>query len=89
MDENRISGEALEITAARCKRVYRGCQNSSRRDCQSGYRNGPGLYGQPRDTASDLARDMRPVARESGSNFEFTLRNAIETQPVTSILIAF
>ena len=42
------------------------------------------LYGQARDAASDIAG----TARGTASSFENFLRNAIETQPYTSALVA-
>jgi uncharacterized protein YjbJ (UPF0337 family) len=47
------------------------------------------IYGQARDNASELARDMKPVARQAVSNIETALRDSIEAQPFTSVLVAF
>jgi hypothetical protein len=49
------------------------------------------LYGQARDGASqiaDAASDTVAAARDSASSFESALRNTIETQPYTAVLMA-
>jgi uncharacterized protein YjbJ (UPF0337 family) len=92
MDEKRISSEARNIggklqdgfgrLTGDAKTRAEGIANQVTGTVQD-------LYRQARDSASELARDMRPVACQAASNLEATLRDAIETQPFASILIAF
>jgi ElaB/YqjD/DUF883 family membrane-anchored ribosome-binding protein len=46
------------------------------------------LYGQARDSASQIADEAGVRARQAASSFEKALRNTIETQPYTAVLIA-
>jgi hypothetical protein len=49
------------------------------------------LYGQAREGASQIAgaaKETTAAARESASSFEGSLRNTIETQPYTAVLLA-
>jgi uncharacterized protein YjbJ (UPF0337 family) len=92
MDDNRISGEARNIGGKVQEGIGRVTGDAKTR--AEGIANQVAgtvqdLYGQARDSASELARDIKPVARQAASNFETALRDAIETQPFTAILIAF
>ena len=46
------------------------------------------LYGQARDNASQIADEAGARARQTASSFENALRNTIESQPYTAVLIA-
>ena len=46
------------------------------------------LYGQARDRAADLADSANDAARQAARSFERALRNTIETQPYTAVVIA-
>ena len=46
------------------------------------------LYGQARDSASQVADATTTAARKTASSFERALRNTIETQPYTAVVIA-
>ena len=46
------------------------------------------LYGQARDRAGDLADSANNAARQAAGSFERALRNTIETQPYTAVVIA-
>ena len=46
------------------------------------------LYGQARDRAADLADSANNAARQAAGSFERALRNTIETQPYTAVVIA-
>jgi uncharacterized protein YjbJ (UPF0337 family) len=92
MEESRISGEARNIGGKVQEGIGRFTGDAKTR--AEGIANQVAgtvqdLYGQARDKTSELAREMEPAARQSASNFEATFRNAIETQPFASILIAF
>jgi uncharacterized protein YjbJ (UPF0337 family) len=92
MDENRISSETRNIGGKLQDGVGRLTGDAKTRAGGSANQvteTVQDLYGHARDSASELARDMKPVARQAASDLEATLRDAIETQPFTSILIAF
>jgi len=46
------------------------------------------LYGQARDTAGRVADATTTAARKTAGSFERALRNTIETQPYTAVVIA-
>jgi uncharacterized protein YjbJ (UPF0337 family) len=46
------------------------------------------LYGHARDSAADIADSANRAARKTGSSLERALRNTIETQPYTAVVIA-
>jgi ElaB/YqjD/DUF883 family membrane-anchored ribosome-binding protein len=46
------------------------------------------LYGQARDSAAQVADATNTAARKTVGSFERALRNTIETQPYTAVLIA-
>jgi len=87
MDENRIAGtarnaggkvqEAFGQAAGDAKMEAQGAINQLKGTAQD-------LYGQARDSASDVAN----TARQAGSSFERLLRNTIEQQPYTAVVVA-
>jgi ElaB/YqjD/DUF883 family membrane-anchored ribosome-binding protein len=46
------------------------------------------LYDQARDSASQVADATTAAARKTAGSFEKALRNTIETQPYTAVVIA-
>jgi uncharacterized protein YjbJ (UPF0337 family) len=46
------------------------------------------LYGHARESAADLADSANRAARKTAGSFEKALRNTIETQPYTAVVIA-
>jgi ElaB/YqjD/DUF883 family membrane-anchored ribosome-binding protein len=46
------------------------------------------LYGHARDSASQVADATTTAARKTAGSFEQALRNTIETQPYTAVMIA-
>jgi hypothetical protein len=46
------------------------------------------LYGQARDSAAQVADATTTAARKTAGSFEKALRNTIETQPYTAVMIA-
>jgi ElaB/YqjD/DUF883 family membrane-anchored ribosome-binding protein len=46
------------------------------------------IYGQARDSASNVADATKTAARKTAGSFEKALRNTIETQPYTAVVIA-
>jgi len=46
------------------------------------------LYGHARDSAADIADSANRAARHTAGSFERALRNTIETQPYTAVVIA-
>jgi uncharacterized protein YjbJ (UPF0337 family) len=46
------------------------------------------LYGQARDSAAHVAEETAATARQTATSFESALRNTIETQPYTAVLVA-
>ncbi len=46
------------------------------------------LYGQARDSAAQVADAATTAARKTAGSFERALRNTIETQPYTAVVIA-
>ena len=94
MDENRVAGTARNMgdkvqesvghAFGDSKTQIEGAVNQVRGAAKD-------LYGQARDGASqiaDAASDTVAAARDSASSFESALRNTIETQPYTAVLMA-
>jgi hypothetical protein len=46
------------------------------------------LYGQAADSAAQVADATKTAARKTASSFERALRNTVETQPYTAVVIA-
>ena len=46
------------------------------------------IYGQARDSASNVADATKTAARKTAGSFEKALRNTIETQTYTAVVIA-
>jgi hypothetical protein len=46
------------------------------------------IYGQARDSASSVADATKTAARKTAGSFEKALRNTVETQPYTAVVIA-
>jgi hypothetical protein len=46
------------------------------------------LYGQARNSASEIADQTAAAARKTATSFEIVLRNTIETQPYTAVFVA-
>jgi ElaB/YqjD/DUF883 family membrane-anchored ribosome-binding protein len=46
------------------------------------------LYGQARDSAAQVTDATTKAARKTAGSFEKALRNTIETQPYTAVVIA-
>jgi ElaB/YqjD/DUF883 family membrane-anchored ribosome-binding protein len=46
------------------------------------------LYDQARDSASQVADAATTAARKTAGSFEKALRNTVETQPYTAVVIA-
>jgi ElaB/YqjD/DUF883 family membrane-anchored ribosome-binding protein len=46
------------------------------------------LYGQARDSAAQITDATTKAARKTAGSFEKALRNTIETQPYTAVVIA-
>ena len=46
------------------------------------------IYGQARDSASSVADATKAAARKTAGSFEKALRNTVETQPYTAVVIA-
>ena len=46
------------------------------------------LYGQARDSAAQVADATNTAARKTAGSFERALRNTIETQPYTAVVVA-
>jgi uncharacterized protein YjbJ (UPF0337 family) len=91
MDENRVAGtarnlggkaqEGLGRVVGDAKTQVEGIANQVKGTAQD-------LYGQARDGASQIADDTVAAARRTGSSFESTLRDTIETQPYTAVFFA-
>jgi uncharacterized protein YjbJ (UPF0337 family) len=86
MDENRISGTARNVGGKVEENIGRAIDdNKMQAEGVAKQVSGAAqdMYGQARDTASDIVDS----ARDTASSFEKLLRNTIETQPYTSVLI--
>ena len=86
MDENRISGTARNI-GGRVEEGVGRVTGDTKSQAEGLTKQVSGaaqdIYGQARDAASDIAGNVQ----DSASSFERLLRNTIETQPYTSLLI--
>src|SRR5690242_12838614 len=91
MDENRIEGtiknaggkvqEGLGRMTGDAKTQAEGMVNQVRGSAQD-------LYGQARDSASQFADSAGVRGRQTGAAFEKALRDTIESQPYTAVLVA-
>ena len=91
MDENRIAGTARNLGGKAQEGVGRalgdaktqveGIANQVKGTAQD-------LYGQARDSAYEIADDGIAAARKTASSFEGALRDTIETQPYTAVVVA-
>jgi uncharacterized protein YjbJ (UPF0337 family) len=91
MDENRIAGAARNIggkvqegvgrATGDTKTEAEGLANQIRGTAQD-------LYGQARESTSRLADDAGAAARRTASSFEVAVRNTVENQPYTAVVVA-
>jgi uncharacterized protein YjbJ (UPF0337 family) len=91
MNEDRISGTARNVggkvqenfgrAVGDAKSQAEGVANQVMGTAQD-------LYGQARDSATRLADDAAAASRRTASSFESALRNTIETQPYTAVVVA-
>jgi hypothetical protein len=72
-DFNRAFGEAKKNAAGVANEVSDAAQD---------------LYGQASDSAAQVADATTKAARKTAGSFERALRNTIETQPYTAVVIA-
>jgi ElaB/YqjD/DUF883 family membrane-anchored ribosome-binding protein len=72
-DFNRAIGDAKKNAAGVANEVSDAAQD---------------LYGQAVDSASQVADATTTAARKTAGSFEKALRNTIETQPYTAVVIA-
>lgn len=72
-DFNRAFGDAKKNAAGVADQVSDAAQE---------------LYDQARDSASQVADATTNAARKTAGSFEKALRNTIETQPYTAVVIA-
>jgi uncharacterized protein YjbJ (UPF0337 family) len=91
MDENRIAGTAKNIggkiqegfgrATGDAKTEAEGFANQVRGTAQD-------LYGQARESTARLADDAGAAARRTASSFEVAVRNTVENQPYTAVVVA-
>lgn len=72
-DFNRALGDAKKHAAGVADEVSEAAQD---------------IYGQALDSAAQVADTTRKAARKTAGSFEKALRNTIETQPYTAVVIA-
>jgi hypothetical protein len=72
-DFNRAFGDAKKNAAGVADEVTDAAQD---------------IYGQARDSAAQVADATTKAARKTAGSFEKALRNTIETQPYTAVVIA-
>jgi len=72
-DFNRAFGEAKKHASGVASEVSDAAQD---------------LYGQAADSAAQVADATTEAARKTAGSFERALRNTIETQPYTAVVIA-
>lgn len=72
-DFNRAFGEAKKHAVGAAGEVSDAAQD---------------LYGQARDSATQVADATTTAARKTAGSFEKALRNTIENQPYTAVVIA-
>jgi ElaB/YqjD/DUF883 family membrane-anchored ribosome-binding protein len=72
-DFNRAFGDAKKQAAGVADEVSGAAQD---------------IYGQARDSASQVADATTEAARKTAGSFERAMRNTIETQPYTAVMIA-
>ncbi len=86
MDENRVSGTAKNL-GGKLEEGFGRVTGDTRTQTEGMVKQVTGtaqdMYGQARDAAADVAG----TARDTASSFEKMLRNTIETQPYTSLLV--
>ena len=87
MDENRIAGTARNI-GGKAEEAFGRATGNTKVEAEGTVNRLTGaaqdLYGQARDSASDMAE----TARSGASSFENLLRNTIEQQPYTAVAVA-
>lgn len=87
MDENRVTGTARNL-GGKAQEAFGRATGDTGTAAEGAINQIKGtaedLYGQARDGASDLVG----TARDAGSSFERLLRNTIEEQPYTAVIIA-
>ena len=91
MDEDRIAGTAKNIAGKAqesfgrvvgdAKTQVEGIANQVKGSAQD-------LYGHARESGSQIAGETAAAARQTASSFESSVRDLIETQPYTAVLIA-
>jgi uncharacterized protein YjbJ (UPF0337 family) len=80
MDENRLEGTARNLGG----KVQEGVGRATG-DFKTGTE---GLMNQAAGTAQDLYGQTADAARQTATTFDSWLRNAIETQPYTTAIVA-
>jgi uncharacterized protein YjbJ (UPF0337 family) len=80
MDENRIEGTARNLGGK--------AQEGFGRFTDDAKTKTEGMMNQAAGTAQDLYGQTADVARQSAATLDSWLRNAIETQPYTTALVA-
>ena len=87
MDENRIAGTARNV-GGNAEEAFGRATGNTKLEAEGAVNRLSGaaqdLYGQARDSASDMAE----TARAGASSFENLLRNTIEQQPYTAAAVA-
>jgi uncharacterized protein YjbJ (UPF0337 family) len=91
MDQNRVTGMAKNMGGkvqegfgqliGDAKTQAEGLANQVKGAAQD-------LYGQARDSAAQVAGETAATARQTATTFETALRNTIETQPYTAVMVA-
>jgi uncharacterized protein YjbJ (UPF0337 family) len=91
MNEDRIAGTAKNI-AGKAQESFGRVVGDARTQVEGIADQVKGsaqdLYGQAREGASQVASDTAAAARQTASSFERSVRDLIETQPYTAMLIA-
>ena len=91
MNEDRVAGTAKNIVGRAqeslgqvvgdAKTQVEGIANQVKGSAQD-------LYGHARESASQVASETAAATRQTASSFESSLRELIETQPYTAVLLA-
>ena len=91
MNEDRVAGTAKNI-AGKAQESFRRVAADARTQVEGITNQVKGtaqdLYGQAREGASQVASETAAAARQTASSFESSVREMIETQPYTAVLIA-
>src|SRR5215467_1565791 len=91
MDEDRIAGTAKNI-AGKAQESFGRAVGDGRTQAEGIANQVKGsaqdLYGKAREGASQLAGDTVTAARQTASSFESSVRELIETQPYTAVVVA-